>query len=115
MIEMTHDEWQQEGERRFGPDRMKWRFVCPSCREAIAVSEWKEAGAPEGAIAFSCIGRYKGPTEAAASAAFRNTGGPCNYTNGGLFNIAKVFVRFEDTKRLGVFEFADPETEECSD
>lgn len=84
--------WQEQARQRFGDDPMKWRFICPSCGHVAAMEDWKNAGAPAGAVAFSCIGRYIGDQKAAADAAFRNKGGPCNYTSGGLFCINKVFL-----------------------
>jgi hypothetical protein len=58
--EMTHEEWKTEARKRFGDDSMGWRFVCPSCGHIASVADWKAAGAGEGEIAFSCIGRRLG-------------------------------------------------------
>ena len=49
----TFEEWNAEGARRFGADQMKWRFVCPACGHVAAVQDWKDAGAPVEAAAFS--------------------------------------------------------------
>lgn len=98
-------EWHATGARLFGADRMAWRFRCPSCGHVAAVADWKAAGASEGAVAFSCVGRYTGDPAAAAQAAFRGKGGPCNYTSGGLFCINRLFVASEGQKHP-VFEFA---------
>lgn len=103
---LTHDEWKAEAVAKFGPDAMAWKFVCPSCGHVASVQDWKDAGAPEGAIAFSCIGRYKGDPKAAADNAFRNAGGPCNYTGGGLLALNPVDVEFNDGV-VQVFEFAE--------
>lgn len=99
-------DWHAEGARLFGEDRMAWRFRCPSCNHVALVSDWKAADAPEGAVAFSCIGRYTGSAAAAAEAAFKRNGGPCNYTSGGFFCINKLFVVTEDGKESPAFEFA---------
>lgn len=109
-IRMTDDAWRALAAERFGSDPMKWRFVCPSCGHVAAVEDWKKAGAPEGAVAFSCIGRYTGDA-AAAAAAFRNKGGPCNYTSGGLFCINKVFVTIEGAEEVPAFAVAPAEGE----
>lgn len=91
---MTHFEWFAEGERLFGPGIMQWRFVCPSCGHIASVQDWKDAGAPEGAVAFSCIGRYL-PER---SEAFGGQGsGPCNYTGGGLIRLNPVDVEGRQT------------------
>ncbi|MEW6573152.1 MAG: VVA0879 family protein, partial [Bacillota bacterium] len=86
---MTREEWYAEGRRRFGDDVMKWKFVCPACGHVASVQDYKDAGAPEGAVAFSCIGRYL-PN---AKQAFDPEGpGPCNYTGGGLFRLNPVRI-----------------------
>lgn len=86
-------EWIAEGKRLFGHDWMKWRFVCPGCGHIASVQDWKDAGAGEGAVAFSCVGRWldhqrdwltgRGP-------------GPCNYAGGGLFGINPVPIIMPD-------------------
>ncbi|MDP3871266.1 MAG: VVA0879 family protein [Methyloversatilis sp.] len=100
----THAEWLAEAERRFGADRMKWRFVCPSCSHVACVQDWKDAGARTGEVAFSCVGRALGTPEGDAHA-FRYAGGPCNYTSGGLFCINGVQVITDDGKTIPVFDF----------
>lgn len=98
---MTHTEWFTEGERLFGTDIMQWRFVCPSCGHVASVQDWKDAGAPEGAVAFSCIGRYLPQ----CNEAFNGPGtGPCNYTGGGLFGLNPV-----DVEGRATFAFAKVE------
>jgi hypothetical protein len=82
--------------------------VCPICKVERSVQQWIDAGAHEGAIAFSCVGRY--------------TGGPgtlfddlqlCNYAGGGLFALNPVTVEFSDGKTRGVFEFAPVSYNTC--
>lgn len=97
---MTHAEWLAEAERRFGADQEGWRFVCPVCKHVTSVADWREAGATEGAIAFSCVGRWL----PRARKAFEGQGpGPCNYAGGGLFPLNPV-----DVDGLTVFAFAEP-------
>lgn len=105
QVRITHEAWKAQARERFGDDPMKWRFVCPSCGYVAAVEDWKKAGAPEGAVAFSCVGRYTGDQKAAADAAFRHAGGPCNYTSGGLFCINSLIV-IVDGKESPAFEVA---------
>jgi len=104
---VTLAEWHQQAELEHGKDRMKWRFKCPSCGHEAAVEEWKAAGAPQGAVAFSCLGRYMGEPSKAAEAAFKRQGGPCNYTSGGLFVINTLMVRMEDGTESPAFEVAE--------
>ncbi|MCV2349311.1 VVA0879 family protein [Paucibacter sp. Y2R2-4] len=109
VTRMTEDAWRAQAVERFGADPLKWRFVCPSCGHVAAVQDWRAAGAPEGSVAFSCVGRYTGDRAAAAAAAFKYSGGPCNYTSGGLFIINKVFVTLKSGEECPVFEVAEIE------
>jgi hypothetical protein len=86
---MTYKEWAAEGEKRFGPDKRKWRFTCPSCSHVASVEDWLKAKAPEGAVAFSCVGRQ---TKASDKNSFKNKGGPCTYAGGGLFRLNPIIV-----------------------
>jgi hypothetical protein len=86
-MSITREEWHASGEKLFGPDKMKWRFVCPVCGHVQSVQDWKDAGAPESAVAFSCVGRWI----PGSRKAFEETGkGPCNYAGGGLFRLNPV-------------------------
>ena len=107
--QLTHAEWVAEAKSRFGENPLGWKFVCPSCGHVASVEEWRAAGASEGAVAFSCIGRQASERGIAASAAFRHNGGPCNYTGGGLLRLNPVLVDFMDgTEPRPTFEFAAP-------
>ena len=99
---MTLKEWRAKGEQLFGPDQLKWRFVCPVCKHVASVQDYKDAKAPEGAVGFSCIGRYTGSLNKAFEG---NPGeaGPCNYAGGGLFRLNPVHV----DGNYNVFEFAE--------
>ena len=100
---LTITEWREEAAARFGTEQAGWRFVCPCCGHIASIQDWKDAGAPEGAIAFSCVGRWAG----AKRAAIEGTGpGPCNYAGGGLFNLNPVTVLQGEGKHR-VFEFAE--------
>lgn len=102
MRKITYDEWGAEGIHRFGPDVMAWRFVCPCCGHVASTSDWKDAGAPSGAVAYSCVGRWSGQKRDA----FGGSGdGPCNYAGGGLFSVSPVIV--SDHNDTAYFEFAE--------
>ncbi len=95
---MVREEWFAEAKRRFGPDSSKWAFRCPSCGHVATVQDWRDAGAAEGNIAFSCVGRWSpNPVEM-----FAKGGGPCNYAGGGFFKLNPVEVDGEN-----YFEFAE--------
>lgn len=111
---MTLAEWHAEGNRRFGPDQLKWKFQCPACKHVQAVEDFrthKDKGATADSANFNCIGRYSGSTRRA----FEDKGpGPCNYTSGGLFNISPLVVVTEDGKEYRGFAFADGSTEKAN-
>lgn len=100
---MTLQEWREEGRKLFGDDEMQWRFICPSCKHVTRVQDWKDAGAPETAVAFSCVGRWSGAED---SATFQGRGGPCQYAGGGLIGLNPVRI---DGRKDGVFAFATQE------
>ncbi len=99
--EYTHEAWRAEAKLRFGDDPMNWAFVCPSCGHVATV----DAGAPGGAIAFSCVGRYG--QQPAGEAFVKSTGLPCNYAGGGLFGLNPIAVAFDDGTVNMTFAFAD--------
>jgi len=109
ITKYTHDEWKNEAVKRFGIDSTKWKFKCPSCGYIATTQEWRDAGAPDGAIAFSCVGRYTGSKKQMGD----KTGGPCNYTTGGLFNISPVLIKFDDGE-MSAFDFAPSTTQEAA-
>jgi hypothetical protein len=113
---MTHSEWLVEAKRRFGEDPLTWKFVCPACGHVASVGDWKKAGAPESAVAFSCVGRWVGVKRDALGLNPEKVkrgelppaegSGPCNYAGAGLFCLNPVAVEFEgNTHRM--FAFAD--------
>jgi hypothetical protein len=89
MIEMTKDEWETKGQKRFGPDKMQWKFICPCCGHIASVAEWQAIGAAVGEVAFSCIGRHMDKPREALGGKGK---GPCNYAGGGLFKLNPVSV-----------------------
>lgn len=96
--------WQAEATRLFGPDPLKWRFVCPVCSHEASCADWRDAGAPFRAAAFSCVGRW---IPGSKDAFEKNGRGPCTYAGGGLFRLNPVkIVGYE----IGPFAFAVPGT-----
>jgi hypothetical protein len=98
---LTHEKWVAEARQRFGDDSSQWAFVCPVCGHVAKVQDWKDAGASEGAVAFSCVGRWTD-----AGSGFGKAAKPCDYAGGGLFRLNPVTVTRGD-KTHEVFEFAD--------
>ena len=72
-----------------------------------SIADWKAAGATQGEIAFSCVGRHL-PN----AGEFGQRPGPCNYAGGGLFAINPVTVAYPADAHGAagehrVFEFAE--------
>lgn len=103
MTTMTQEDFLEEARRRFGDNKLEWRFVCPSCGHIASVKEWLQAGASEGEVAFSCIGRHI----PGSRKAFGELGaGPCDYAGGGLFALNPLRVTSEDGRECRFFAFA---------
>jgi len=99
------DAMQSHAKTLFGEDMSQWRFVCPVCNHSQSVQDYKDAGASEGMIGFSCIGRALPKSRDA----FGGEGeGPCNYTSGGLFGLSPISVRVDD-KDIPMFAFDVPD------
>ena len=86
----------------FGRNPDNWKFKCPCCGHVASVKDYEDAGAPTGAVGFSCIGRWSGHMDTDMGA-----GQPCNYSGGGLFQLNPVTVVFPDEEKHQVFEFAE--------
>ncbi|MEH2191011.1 MAG: VVA0879 family protein [Nostoc sp.] len=97
---MTKDEWLIEGMGLFGKDGLRWKFKCPCCGHIASTQDYKNAGAPSSAVAFSCIGRWM-PAHKEAFDDKDKRKIPCNYAGGGLINVNPVEV---DGRK--VFDFA---------
>jgi hypothetical protein len=93
-VVLTESAWGELGESLFGADRMKWKFVCPVCKDQMTPSDYQEAGAPETAIAFSCVNRWRNPDK-------------CNYAGGGLFRLNPVTVQRTSGGETTMFAFAE--------
>lgn len=106
---MTKAEWFAEGEKRFGPDYLNWKFVCPICGNVAKVSDYKDAGAKDPNSAYEqCIGRFlpKSDSFRAFPSGNEKRGKPCDYAVYGLFRIPGVIV-IDEGKELLAFDFAE--------
>ena len=69
----------------------------------FGIQDWRDAGASEGEIAFSCVGRRLDGQDA-----FDDGKGPCTYAGGGLFKLNPVHVtRSDDGTVRQCFDFAE--------
>lgn len=100
----TLDEWRAEAEKRFGKDAMGWKFVCPSCGHVQSVADYKAAGAPSTACAYSCVGRWLPKEKTGPGFGGK---GPCNYAGGGLIHLNPVRVTYPDGTVSEAFDFAE--------
>lgn len=107
MKTITRKEWYEEGEKKFGKDKKKWKFVCPNCGHVQSYEDFLKTNIPKDEIAnvlyFSCIGRWIEECKGELG----NKKSPCNYTNGGLFNLARLEVVNENGSKTSVFEFGE--------
>ncbi len=101
--EYTYAEWLAEAERRFGPYTTNWRFVCPVCGHVASKQDYLEAGAPEAAVGYSCVGRWIAGSKQAFS---KKGAGPCTYAGGGLIQRNPVRI-VHDGHVFRFFAFAD--------
>ena len=101
MVYESIEEWNAEAIARFGQDPLDWKFVCPACMHVQSIRDYVDAGAPAGAFAFSCVGRYLGACDEAFSGK-----GPCSYAGGGLFRLNPVTVKTPNGPQT-MFAFAE--------
>lgn len=105
--QMSFKEWEAEGERKFGKDKKKWKFKCVNCGHIQSIQDFIDLKVeePENYVYFTCIGRFMENCKGILG----NKKSPCNYTLGGLFNLAKLEVIDEEGKKHSAFEFANEE------
>ncbi len=102
----TEDQWRAKGERLFGADMMKWRFVCPICGNVASCEEFRQyadKGATPNSATCECIGRYTG-----AKDSFDKKTKPCNYAGYGLFRLSPIRIDCGDVE-THCFAFAEPD------
>ncbi len=84
----------------------KWKFKCVNCGNIQSYHDFKKLGLDDekirGIVYFSCIGRWMDNCKGEIG----NGISPCNYTNGGLFDLSELKVVNEAGKKLSAFEFA---------
>ena len=100
---ITKEEWIKRGTELFGPDMLKWRFVCPACGNIAAVEDfrpYKDKGAHPDSATHDCIGRFDGHIDVDMGKEK-----PCNYTGYGLIDICPVRVMDGD-QEIRCFAFA---------
>lgn len=108
MKYQTVDEFTAEAVKRFGPDKMKWQFVCPACGHVQSAEDYKAAGAPPNAVGFSCVGRWI----EGSRGCFDDGPGPCDYAGGGLIRMHKLEIDGHSCFELAESPEMDPQQAE---
>ena len=104
MRTITLAEWKAEGTEKFGENMMEWKFECPACGNVQSPEDFmkfKDRGATPSDAYFNCIGRFAGYKKVPGKKTQ-----PCDYTMGGLIQLAKTIVIGEEGEENRVFEFA---------
>lgn len=98
---VTLAEWEAEGERLYGKERLDWRFRCPACGHVQTPREFKAAGQSPHAAYLNCASRF-------------GLGGrqDCKWTIGGLLKVGGRYVIDDRYCPRLIFEFADKEKKE---
>lgn len=111
--EISHDSWLEKGRNLFGDDYMKWRFICPVCKNIATPGDFKshkDKGATPSSAAQECIGRYL-PKESrggfSSKYANQSVKQPCDYAAYGFFQLAPYNVRHKDGDLMPSFAFAE--------
>lgn len=112
---IAHEDWLAEAVRRFGPDPMKWQFVCPLCGLVSTPQDFVDAGVSRidsHRASIECIGRVVGAKGGMKEGRETNPDGtpaqPCDWAAFGLFgNLGKGPVVVHDGKETQAFAFAE--------
>lgn len=91
-------EWERDAKRRFGADKLRWRWECPECGWVASALDYLSAGAPQHQVGFACVGRF-------APASQRPTG-PCNYSGADANSTNPVTVRLPGRVEIRMLRFA---------
>lgn len=112
-IEITLEQWQEEGKRLFGDDVKKWTFVCPACGHVSTVQDFLDVGAAVNDAYNVCIGRKNG--KGADGMEGMDKGNGCNWAAYGLFGTLGKGTTVITPKgdKTDIFDFYKKETKQC--
>jgi hypothetical protein len=109
--EYTLAEWLAEATRRFGPEKLDWKFVCYGCGHVQSPRDFLRASSiasgikdPINEAYQECIGRYIGGVKWIEMK--KGDKGPCDYAAFGLFS-TPIKVTKPDGSVVRVFAFAE--------
>lgn len=110
---MTHEEWTAKGTELFGPEVLRWRFLCPACGHVQTPEDFrpfKDQGATPNKAVQECLGRYL-PREKrggfSPDHANPKVKSPCDYAAYGFFRLSPIEVVYPDGTRVEAFGFAE--------
>ena len=105
MKTMTREDWIAGGKKLYGDDMKRWKFRCPNCNHVQCGQDFIDLNIEnsERYVYFTCIGRFIEGNKGEIG----NDIAPCNYTNGGLFNFAKLQITDGNKEPVFVFEFSE--------
>lgn len=93
---LTFNDWVAEGEKRFGKEKLDWKFVCPNCGHVQTMRDFQNADIDPQRAYQVCASRY-------------NIGGKstCKWSAGGLFCKEGQWVISQDYTPVLIFSFAN--------
>lgn len=104
METMTQDELCEEMQHRFGPDPLKWAFVCPSCGDVATAQDFKDADADPNQVGKECLGRALGVLKRQQpEGGYQGRG--CDWTAYGLFR-GPLCITTDEGKEMWGFRIA---------
>ncbi len=104
---MTQAELCEEMERRFGPIRSHWAFICPMCGDVANAQDFVAAGADPNRVGQECIGRSLGVLKRdQPPGGYQGRG--CDWCAYGLFR-GPLFVTMPDGREIASFRIAPAE------
>jgi hypothetical protein len=92
VIKLEH--WISQLKEKYGEDKSKWSFKCPSCGHIQSMGDFEKIGVDPQNAYCNCIGRYK-----------QGLGG-CDWSINGLLAINKTTVISQNLRPVKVFEIA---------
>lgn len=97
--EITIENWKKVGEKLFGPEFKKWKFVCVKCGNIQSIESMLEHNPNleekdlRNSVYFNCEGRLTDKIG-------------CDWSLGGLFKIHQTEVKLPDGDFVPVFDFS---------
>lgn len=83
--------WERAARRRFGHEKLGWKWRCHHCGTVFSAADYLVAGAPQDKIGFACLGAFEPRV-------------PCNYDGSKPLPVGPIKVHVGDvTTRMLAF------------